>query len=65
MLELKIDVLQELKERGFSSYYLRKNNLIGEKTLTDLRAGRVPGIKSLETICDLLECQPGDIIRRV
>lgn len=65
MLELKIDVLQELKERGFSSYYLRKNGLIGEKTLTDLRAGRVPGIKSLETICDLLECQPGDIIRRV
>lgn len=62
MLYLKIDVLEVLKERGITQYRIRKDGLIGVKTLIDIRDGKVPGIKVIDTICRLLNCQPGDII---
>lgn len=65
MLRLKIDVLEELKTKGFSTYVLRKDNLLGQKTISDLRVGVVPGIKSIDIICSLLRCQPGDIIEHI
>ena len=30
MLRYKIDILEELKEKGYSSYKLRKDKLMGE-----------------------------------
>lgn len=62
MLKFKIDVLEALKDKGFSTYVLRKDNLLGQKTIADMRAGVVPGIKSIDIICNILNCQPGDII---
>lgn len=62
MLYLKIDVLSELKERGYTTYYLRKNAKLGEQTLQNLRNNIVPGIKSIDILCGLLSCQPADII---
>ena len=62
MLYLKIDVLTELKERGYTTYYLRKNAKLGEQTLQNLRNKVVPGIKSIDILCALLSCQPADII---
>ena len=65
MLKLKIDILQALKEKGFTSYYLRKNGLLGEKTIQELRKQIVPGIKSIDIICTLLNCQISDIIEHI
>ena len=65
MLIFRFDVLQALKNRGFSTYYLRNKTTIGQKTVSDIKNGIVPGIKSLDILCRLLDCQPGDIIKYI
>ena len=65
MLEFKIDVLSKLKEKGYNTTKLRKNKLIGENALTNIRKGVVPGIKTINSICALLDMQPGSIIKYV
>jgi putative transcriptional regulator len=62
MLVFRFDVLQALKDKGVSTYMIRKDNLLGQKTLMDIKAGIVPGIKSINALCALLDCQPGDLI---
>ena len=41
MLKYKIDVLEALKEKGYSSYKIRKDKLIGEAQLTKIRSGDI------------------------
>lgn len=62
MIKFKIDVLQALKDKGYNTNVLRKNKLIGETALQQIRGGGVPGIKSINAICNLLKCQPGKIL---
>ena len=61
-LNYKIDILAALKDKGISTYRIRKEKLLGEATLQKLRRGEAISWESLETICALLACQPGDII---
>ena len=58
-----IDVLDALKKNGYSTYRIRKEKLIGESTLQKIRQGLPVSLKNIETLCGLLHCQPGDIIR--
>ena len=58
----KIDVLAQLKTVGYSTYRIRKDKLLSESTVQKLRAGHSIGWDNLETICRLLQCQPGDIL---
>lgn len=59
----KVDVLSELKKKGYSTYRLRKECLLGEYTLQKIRRGALVSWENVATICELLECQPGDIIK--
>ena len=65
MLRYKIDILEELKEKGYSTYKLRKDKLIGEAQIQKIRNGEVASKETLNTICKLLNCQPGDILEYV
>ena len=58
----KIDVLFALSAAGFSSYRLRKEKIFGEAVIQKLRRGEGVGWSTLELICNLLDCQPSDII---
>lgn len=62
MLRYKIDVMAALAAAGYNTTRIRKEKLIGEASLQDIRNGKVLGIKYLETLCRLLDLQPGDII---
>jgi putative transcriptional regulator len=55
-----------LKEKGYSTYRIRQEKLIGQGTLTALRNG-TGGLdaKTLDRLCAVLKCQPGDIIEYV
>lgn len=64
-IRYKIDVMPELKKAGFSSTRLRKEKIIGSATLDNFRHGIVCYGKSLEILCKLLNCQPGDILEYV
>ena len=61
----RIDVMAALKEKGYSSYKLRKEKLLGEATMTDIRKGQIVYLENLTRLCKLLECQPGDILEYV
>jgi putative transcriptional regulator len=65
MLVYKIDVLAELKEAGYNANRLRKEKLMGQASIQQLRGGKVIGINNLDTLCRLLDCQPGNIIKYV
>lgn len=65
MIKYKIDVLQELKNKGFSTYRLRKEKLFGERTMQQFREGIIVSAENLARLCCLLECQPGDILQYV
>lgn len=61
-LVYKFDVLEALKRAGYTTYRLRTEKLMSESTLQKLRSGEMIGIINIETVCRLLNCQPGDIL---
>ena len=61
-IRYKVDILAELKKKGYSSTRIREEKLIGQSYLQQLRRGELVSWKALDTICALLECQPGDLI---
>lgn len=65
MLKYKINVLETLKESGYNTTRLRKEKIVGESAIQSLRKGEMVGIKTLEKICDILDMQPGNIIKNV
>lgn len=65
MFVYKFDVLETLKESGYNTTRLRKEKLLGENAIQSLRRGEMVGIIALEKICNLLDMQPGNIIKYV
>lgn len=65
MLRYKEDILELLKKKGYTSYKLRKDKLIGEAQIQKIRSGEIASKETLNTICKLLNCQPGDILEYV
>lgn len=61
-IKYKFDVLQALKDAGFNTTRIRKDKLLAESTLQKLRCNEVVAISNIDTICRLLNCQPGDIL---
>jgi len=64
-IQYKFDVLASLKVKGYSTYRLRKEKILGEATIQQLRNGEKVSWINLETFCKYLNCQPGDIIEYV
>lgn len=65
MLKYKIDVMSAITERGYSTYQIRRDKLIGENALQAIRENRMIGMKALDQVCSLLKLQPGDILEWV
>ena len=61
----KIDVLAALKAAGYSTYKLRKEKILAESTLQQFRNGDIVSNENLSRVCELLRCQPGDILEYV
>ena len=61
-VRFKVDVLAELKKKGFSSYKMRQERLMGEATIQQLRKGELVSWENIGRICAMLDCQPGDIL---
>lgn len=65
MLKFKVDIIKLLKENGYNPARVRKERLIGEKTMQDMKSGIVPGAKTIDTLCRILEMQPGNLLKYV
>ena len=58
----KINILEALKEKGYTTYYIRQNKLLSESTLQRLRNSQTISMTSLLTIAKLLKMNITDII---
>lgn len=64
-LQYKGDMLQMLKDAGYNTGRLRKEKIMGEATIQKLRRGELVSWANVNTICELLNCQPGDIVEHI
>ena len=64
-MRYKVDLLAVLKEAGYNTNRIRKEKIMGEAMLQKIRTGQMVSWAVLETLCDLLDCQPGDLIEFV
>lgn len=61
-IQYKINVLEALKDAGYSSYKLRQDKILGESTISKIRKGEIVSAENLAILCELLQCQVGDLI---
>ena len=64
-LRYKKDILNTLKEKGYNTNKIRTEGLLSQSTLQKFRQQQGVSWENLETLCKLLECQPGDLIEYV
>ena len=62
MLQYKIDVIAALKDKGYNSTVILRDNILSQSAMQKLRENEIVGIKTLEQLCVLLDLQPGDLI---
>lgn len=60
------DKLLSLMEcRGLTTYRIRKDKIISESTLQNIREGKRITTDAVAALCGALNCQPGDILEYV
>ena len=62
MYKYKIDILKELSAKGYTSTRMRKEKILSEATMQNIRKGKGITTDTINTICCILRCQPSDII---
>ena len=61
-IKYKINVMDALKQAGYTTYKIRQEKIIGERALQQIRSGELCSWAVLAKICEILKCQPGDIV---
>ncbi len=62
MIKYKRNIIEMLREKGITTYIIRKNKLFTESQLQQLREDRLVTQDVLDKLCTLLECQPGFLL---
>jgi DNA-binding Xre family transcriptional regulator len=61
-IKYKVNILDELKAKGYSTYKIRKEKILSESTVQAFRRGDLVSLDNIARVCELLGCQPGDIL---
>ena len=56
------NILKQLADHGWTTYRLVKEKVLGNSTITRLRTGDPISTETVDTICRLCDCQPGDLM---
>lgn len=62
MIKYRFNLLEALNQAGYNTTRIRKEKLIPEATLQNMRKSKPISMSTLDTLCRLLDCQPGDIL---
>ncbi len=54
-----------MKEKGLTTYRIRKEKIVSENALTSMRAGKSVTTDTIAALRRALACQPGDIMEYV
>ena len=53
---------EKMREKGVTTYKIRKEHIISQSTLQKLREGKYISTEAVERLCLLLDCTPNDIM---
>lgn len=56
------NILQKLADAGWTSYRIKKEKQLSGGVIDRLREGRPITTETLDTVCRLCECQPGELL---
>ncbi|CVI73273.1 hypothetical protein NDGK_02945 [Clostridiales bacterium CHKCI001] len=59
------NLLAMMEKKGLSTYRIRKEKIISESTLQNIRRNKSITTDAIAKLCEALECQPGDILEYV
>lgn len=62
MIFYKKDIVGLLREMGYDTKKIKQTGAISQSTITAIKNNRSITISSLDRICTILKCQPGDLI---
>ena len=54
-----------MKETGVTTYRIRKEKIVSERTLQNLRDGKPVSTETIERLCLLMNCTPNDVMEIV
>lgn len=64
-IQYKTNILDLLKQNGYNTNRLRKEKIMGESYIQQLRKGELVSWKIIDIICELTNAQPGDILEHI
>ena len=56
---------KKMAEQGLTTYKIRKEKIISESTLQRIRTDGTITTDAIAALCEVLNCQPGDILEYV
>lgn len=65
MIVYKKDIFAELKSKGYNQTRIQKDNLLPSQTAQNIKAGKSITLETLNKICIMCKCQPGDLVEVV
>lgn len=61
-IRYKIDIIAALKNAGYNTSTIRREKRLSESTLQAIRTGKMVSLDNISRICEMLRCQPGDLL---
>ena len=65
MIKYKADIFQLLKKHGYNQTRIQKERLLPAQTAQNIKAGKSITLETLNKICIMCKCQPGDLVEVV
>ena len=65
MIKYKVDVLEMLKVKGFSTYKIRKDKILNETQLQQIRENKLLRQDKLNWLCKTLQIDIGDLLEYI
>lgn len=62
MIRYKMNIIEELQNRGYTAGKIQKEKLLPGQTVQNIKAGKSITLDTLNKICIMLKKQPGDIL---
>lgn len=59
------NIIEKLKDAGYSSYKVRETGVLSEGTMQAFRTNRPVNLKTIDAVCQLLRCRIEDIVEVV
>lgn len=62
MIVYSKNIIEELGKKGYTTYKIKQERIFNQTQLQQLRDNKLLTQDNLNKLCELLECQPGDIL---